>query len=101
MVNDAGLEGHRMCWMRHSYTAPLFSVAQWLECFFVSQTQQMRVEVRSRGQQGQQQQMAQGSRERDVDRADPEEFMDNLDGMAMAVFNHVTQEVYVSHSSQG
>ena len=83
-----------------------------LDSFFVSQTmrprstgmslrQQMRVGVRSRGQQGQQQQTAQGSRERDVDRTDPEEFMDNLDGIAMAVFNHVTQEVYVSHSSQG
>ena len=99
--------------MVHQAWDGLLRARRVLESFFVSQTmrpravgtslrQHMRVGVRSRGQQGQHQQATQGSREReppDVDRADPEDFVDNLDGMAAAVFNNVTEEVFNFTSS--
>ena len=83
---------------------------QALGAFFVSQTMRPRptripfhhMRVGARGvarqqQQQQQQHHPQQSRREpllpDVDRVDPDEFVDNLDGMVSAAFSNVTEEV--------
>lgn len=106
MTDHAVLESsHFLDPMVHQGWDALRRTRRALESFFVSQTmrprmvksplgQHIRVGIRSK-QQGQQgpQQVAREREPPDVDRANPEEFVDSLDGMATAVFSNVTEEV--------
>jgi len=110
MTDHAVLESsHFSDPMVHQAWDALRRTRRALESFFVSQTmrprmvkgslgQHIRAGTRSKqpGQQGPQQQASQAVREReppDIDRTNPEEFVDSLDGMAAAVFSNITEEV--------